>query len=140
MQRVFDKLDALRQSLDRNRPREARRHLTELESSLERFVGVLSLMQAGTITPPLSFLPPETRMAIEVKPPEDLAYAGKFAPQIYNIVVRRGSIPLDEHAKECDVKAEERLDFNRALEYLLSRGLITIYVDEENRPIIRVKG
>jgi len=130
---VSEKIEQLRTLIVNERYKIARQKVLDLQASIRHAYRLLLLVRAGTPTPMIFQVSPQFLKEAELKPPEEIVFSSPMASQIYNIIVRKGKIPVEELAKELNVTDETRDEFNRALATLIQRGFVRPIVSSDNK-------
>jgi len=133
IQDVSEKAGELRRLVVENRFKLARDKVLELQKSIRHAYRLLVLVGAGAPTPVIFQVSPQFLKGVELRPPEELALSSPLAAQLYNTVVRRGRIAVDELAAELKVTDETRDEFNEALALLIQRGFLRPVIGPDNR-------
>lgn len=126
---VSEKIEQLRSLIVAGRYKIARRKVLDLQAAIRHAYRLLLLVRAGTPTPMIFQISPQFLKEAELKPPEEIVFSSPMASQVYNVIVRKGKVAVEELAKELNISDETRDEFNRALATLIQRGFI--------RPVIR---
>jgi len=134
---VSEKIEELRALIINGRYKAARRKALDVQSAMRQAYRLLLLIRAGAPTPVIFQLTPRFLQEAQLRPPEELVFSSPLATQIYNIVVRRGSVPVEEVARELGITKETMDEFNRAITSLIQRGFVRPALTPDNRLILQ---
>ena len=134
---VSEKIEELRALIINGRYKAARRKALDVQSAMRQAYRLLLLIRAGAPTPVIFQLTPRFLQEAQLRPPEELVFSSPLATQIYNIVVRRGSVSVEEVARELGITKETMDEFNRAITSLIQRGFVRPALTPDNRLILQ---
>jgi len=132
---IAEKFKSLRESIILGRYALAKSQAIDVQESIRHVYRLLTLIRAGAPTPLIFQVTPQ--FLRETVVPEALIYASPMAAQIYNIVLRKGEVAVDELALELKIDDKTRDEFNRAVSQLLSTGYVRAYFTSDNKIILR---
>ena len=130
-------VNEVRRLVYEGRLRAAAERLPDLQRAVREAHRLLLFVRSGAPTPLLFQVTPEFLRAASLRPPETIVLLGPMAVKLYNAVVRRGEVPVEELARELGVTDETREEFNRAVTQLVSLGYVTVAVTPDNRIVLR---
>jgi len=130
---VSEKIEQLRSLIVNERYKIARRKVLDLQAAIRHAYRLLLLVKAGTPTPMIFQISPQFLKETELKPPEEIVFSSPMASQVYNIIVRKGKVAVEDIAKELNINEETRDEFNRALATLIQRGFVRPVVSPDNK-------
>lgn len=135
--KIAERTKKLREALWDSRFNLAKKLVLEVQEAIRNAYRLLILIRAGTPTPVIFQLAPQFLRDVSIQAPESLIYTNPMAAQIYNILVRRGEMAIEEVATELGIDDRSRDEFNRAIAQLISLGYVRPYISPDNRMMLR---
>lgn len=131
-------LGSLRKAVTGRRYKYATKLAMDLQEKLRKVYRLMMLIRSGGPSTVIFQVAPHFVRDVNLRVPEPLLYASPLAVEIYNRVVRRGSVPVDELIVELGIDERRRDEFNRAITSLITMGYVVPYIDRDNRMILKV--
>ena len=136
---VSKEMKELRDAIISGRYALAKKKVLDVQSVVRNAYRLLILLHAGSPTTLIFQVTPQYLREELLTAPESLVLSSPMASQIYNILVRRGEVSVEELAMELKIDKETREDFNRAITHLIASGYAKPCFTEDNRMILRAR-
>jgi hypothetical protein len=130
LKNLTSKLSEFRECIVRGKYTDAESKLTEVHSAVRHIYRLFTVIRAGAPTPLIYQLSPSTPLF----PPEVILHTSPMALQVYNLIVRRGEMTLQ------DIIAELKADpgaVSSAVQELIRLGYARLYITPDNKWVLR---
>jgi len=130
LRNLTNRLSEFRECIVRGKYTDAETKLIEVHSAIRHIYRLFTVIRAGAPTPLIYQLSPSTPLF----PPEVILHTSPMALQVYNLIVRRGEMTLQ------DIIAELKADpgaVSSAVQELIRLGYARLYITPDNKWVLR---